>query len=427
MRHGVPLWSSRLFWGLRASRSRDPRRSRETDKRGMTLFEVTVTVALTGIVAASLCFAFSKVRANAHCLQVTHHLKEIGKAIELYANKYKQYPSGAYPLRQAIAEFVEDIPALWADPADRTHKDIISSSYKGASFSQGLSANILGAPCGDMSYVVLSQNQQVKRYVLLQSPCPEGSDGGGGDTGWAEFAIYSFGGTITTHASVDITGAVMGYGSGGHETNFDMWANVDLAGDILLTGEITGAPSRVRQSSGVTKTHTTVPLLVVDTTPLAAKAIVPCIGGGAITGTTMPPGCDGCESDATTIDSVSGGLGDGKIHVFRNGLTIQGGALQGTGTIVVYGNLALECPIQGKFNILVLGGGALTAKSNVDNEGLIYTTGKAYFSAHVSNTGRTIGGVDGVELGGKAHCEFAMSNAPLQANPPPCNLYWAKE
>jgi len=155
--------------------------------RGGTLFEVACALSILAVLGGVGFYAVQGVRSNAQCTAVAQHLKSIHAALELYYNKYHQYPSEQAPLKESLAEFVSD-PALWADPADSTNQDQVSATYRPPAATGVVSARVLGSPCGGMKYVALYPNGLVK-ITEVEAKCPDvsdtGSSGGSGGSGGA--------------------------------------------------------------------------------------------------------------------------------------------------------------------------------------------------------------------------------------------------
>ena len=76
-----------------------------TDRRGFTLIELLVVIAIIAILAAILFPVFARARAKAREASCTSNLKQMGLAVQMYANDYDgllpfaaQYPTpGAVP------------------------------------------------------------------------------------------------------------------------------------------------------------------------------------------------------------------------------------------------------------------------------------------------------------------------------------------
>ena len=239
---------------------------RRNSEHGTTLFEVALVIAITGVVLGGALIAFSGIRAKAHCLAVGQHMRGIHAALELYFNKYRQYPPETVPLKTSLAEFIKN-PAVWADPADRSNGDVVSSSYHAPSGKTVVSAKVLGSPCGGMKYVTLYSNGLVK-IQEVEAKCPEvgdtgassgesggsGGSSGGGTPSEPPVTVTDGGATFKEcKAYVRVVGTDFTYSDGTHvysaATAF-LDGTPKLVGDPALVG--TGFEQDVAEGTRVT-------------------------------------------------------------------------------------------------------------------------------------------------------------------------------
>lgn len=142
------------------------------ERKGSVLLEVSVACCITAILVAGLVVGVKTLRARAQCLVVGQHLREIHQAMQLYYKKHRAYPPSGSSLKVALSEFVAD-PALWADPSDKTYTDIMSANYINPDTLQ-VTGRILGAPCGDATFMALYSNGTLKS-ININAVCEQES------------------------------------------------------------------------------------------------------------------------------------------------------------------------------------------------------------------------------------------------------------
>ena len=101
-------------------------------KIGFTLIELLVVIAIIAILAAMLLPALSRARENARRAICTSHLKQIGLALEMFADDHGEY----YPLCGGTIDWGEDPPG-WME---QLYPYINNKSiYQCPSFPKGIS------------------------------------------------------------------------------------------------------------------------------------------------------------------------------------------------------------------------------------------------------------------------------------------------
>ena len=70
-----------------------PRRELHTRLRAFTLIEILVVIAIVGLLAALLFPAFARARANARRTTCASNLRQIGLALNFYAQDHRYYPN----------------------------------------------------------------------------------------------------------------------------------------------------------------------------------------------------------------------------------------------------------------------------------------------------------------------------------------------
>lgn len=352
---------------------------------GTSLVETVLAIAMVGFLLAGTLVSLSGLRATAHCVAMTKHLQQIGQAIELYYNKYHCYPS-AYPLKAALAEFIA-ADGLWADPADRTKRDIVSPTYQSPG-TGGFAGSILGTPCGDSKYVIVRPGGAIKVYGVTSACSDSGSPG---------FAMYV--GDLVLDARATVNGDI--FSSGGVRVG----AMTRVFGDATLAKTVTGKVKNLTVD-GTLKTNAVIPPIIVDTSAIGRT--------------------NSTSHQESAVNTNELNLGDGGVHIFPNGLSTRGGVIEGSGTIIVYGDANFETPINGNFNIIVLGGGNLSAKQNFQVSGLVYATGSLAFSARVGITGMVVANGTLSVLDSSAAAIFTSDPGVLAANPPPADIFYVQ-
>jgi len=378
------------------------RHGRDSVRRATTLVEVVTACAVMGIVASGAVFAFRSLRATAHCAAVGEHLKHIFSGIELYYNKYHVYPSGAYPLKESIAEFVTN-EKLWADPADRTYKDVISTTYMSPTTTE-VSARVLGAPCGDLKYIAIYSTGKLKT-VDIQVACPETSAGtpsGGASTAggrvtadWSsvDFAFYGSGTEVKLTGNLTIDGKILERG------NLTCTGNSTVNGPVIVSGTITDKNDKLHATSEASGQN--VPEIVVDPTPIEFLT----------------------NKQEFTATSPPGDLLGGGVYVFKNGLSVASDT-QLSGTVVVYGDCTISGKVSGNFNLIVLGGGKLIMSGQATINGFVYASGGCKLSGETTIRGTVI--AQGTSTMGTGQTSVSYDLGVLNANPPPVRVYFTQ-
>lgn len=81
-------------------------------KKSFTLIELLVVIAIIAILAAMLLPALSKAREKSRQASCTANLKQLGTALQLYANDYEDYYPGAAGTHMNLPDDVAPIPEL---------------------------------------------------------------------------------------------------------------------------------------------------------------------------------------------------------------------------------------------------------------------------------------------------------------------------
>lgn len=114
-------------------------------RRGFTLVELLVVVAIIGLLAAILVPVLGRVQARGRTADCTNNLRQIGEGLALYVNSWRgRYPVAARKpsekkgpsLRLVMADQVEG-EEIWRCPEDETFFASEGLSYEWNSFLSG--------------------------------------------------------------------------------------------------------------------------------------------------------------------------------------------------------------------------------------------------------------------------------------------------
>ncbi|MBM3457340.1 MAG: type II secretion system protein [Armatimonadetes bacterium] len=110
-------------------------------RRGFTIIEIAVVVTFIGILAAILLPVFTNARSKGFQAECTHHLYQVGLALQLYARDHDGYfPPGEQDLRPLAGLYFPDagvlhcpsdwLPASEVPPSVSLPTGPLSSSYQ---------------------------------------------------------------------------------------------------------------------------------------------------------------------------------------------------------------------------------------------------------------------------------------------------------
>jgi prepilin-type N-terminal cleavage/methylation domain-containing protein len=145
-------------------------------RRGFTIIELLVAIAIIGLLVALLLPAVQASREAARRTQCKNNLRQLGVAFHSYADVARQLPPAYVAVRDSILPRFLGIPGQYDDVNIHTYGEFLlpyleqSALYKGIDFTQPYFAPIDLTGIGLPNYT--ANNQDAVAQVILTFLCP---------------------------------------------------------------------------------------------------------------------------------------------------------------------------------------------------------------------------------------------------------------
>ena len=137
------------------------------NRRGFTLIELLVVIAIIGILSAVVITSLNSARQKARDARRISELREITKALEMYANDHGAYPSGGYDSRDGLG-------GDWA-----TFSAFLSPAYMSTvpvDPTNGGKDGVMCSNCGEYTYSSNGSHYVIGTYLAVDSNLKTGTN-----------------------------------------------------------------------------------------------------------------------------------------------------------------------------------------------------------------------------------------------------------